>query len=223
MRPARVGVCFIVQVRRVAGPKLYFSRAEGTIALARFPSKPAKPRRSCFQLGHTRGTFLRMKARQGQERAPPRAVLRVAILGAVGAAFSGCTFGDVDGPAKTGIDQFVYDNCVPEECLYECCQGWNYSPAPTLVGATWDTCGTFITNWQYAQYNQLMGEKYNSCSPEFASIEGGLCTIVRPADVFKKSSPNGKLVYAGLSFVTCAPRGQTATCPVEGVEIVPQD
>lgn len=160
-------------------------------------------------------------------RAAAGAALRVAIAGGVGAVLSGCVFGveeEKEG-AMRGIDQWVYDNsCVPEECLYECCQGWNYSPIPTLVGATSKMCSEYRTNFaEYAQYDFLMSQDYNFCNHEFQYIEGGTCTIVRPADVLKKSGPDGKLEYAGLSFITCPPRGQPANGPMEGVTLIPLD
>ena len=165
-------------------------------------------------LGRVAARNLRISA-----RAATRGVMAAVVAGVSG----GCTFGDVDAPASKGIKQLVYENCVPEECLYECCQGWNYSPKASLVRGNRQLCDPFMANAEYAEYDHLMAQDYNYCSPEFSSIEGGMCTIVRPPDVFKRSSPGWKVVYAGLNFITCAPRGDVAAGRVEDVTIVPQE
>jgi hypothetical protein len=51
------------------------------------------------------------------------------VAGAVAMAFAGCTFGDEPPPqeAQSVIGPWFDQNCVPAECMYQCCQGWRWS------------------------------------------------------------------------------------------------
>jgi hypothetical protein len=148
------------------------------------------------------------------------------MAAAAACALAGCTFGDEPERANDVVGDWFDDNCVPVECLFECCQGWNYSQTPLFHGGSVyePTCEKArIKTSAYAEYWALMGELWNSCSSDFNDFETGYCAVVKPADVIEGFRPDGQPVYAHLSFSVCPPRGQRAAHPLEDVKLIPQE
>jgi hypothetical protein len=138
----------------------------------------------------------------------------------------GCTFGDEAGQAQHLDAGWNDPNCVAVECLFECCQGWNYSKDPILHGGVvyGRQCdGVRTKNPAYSEYVALMLEDWNKCSSDFVYLESGYCEVVNPPDVIKEFGADEMPVYAGLSFPVCGPQGQKAAHPMDDVELVPQD
>ncbi|UQA57352.1 hypothetical protein [Polyangium aurulentum] len=141
-------------------------------------------------------------------------------------ALGGCTFGDEPGRANDVVGDWFDDNCVPVECLFECCQGWNYSKDPLLHGGS--VYGlkceeTRTKNSAYAEYVALMGALWNKCPSDFNQLETGYCAVINPPDVIEGFNLDGQPVYANLSFLVCPPRGQPAAHPLEDVALIPQE
>ncbi|MDC3954310.1 hypothetical protein [Polyangium jinanense] len=139
---------------------------------------------------------------------------------------AGCTFGDepMEAPPSSVIN-WPQDNCVPVECLRECCNGWHWSPTPLFHGGSViaQECGTYQNRPEYLEYENLMREDWNQCIQEFAHFEGGLCTVIYPPDVIRKINPDGTREYSGLKLSVCPPRGQKAAHPLEGIEFTFQE
>ncbi|WP_157906400.1 hypothetical protein [Sorangium cellulosum] len=141
-------------------------------------------------------------------------------------ALAGCTFGDDPQRAQPIVGHWFDQNCVPVECLFECCQGWNYDKDPNLHGGNWygPQCEEIRTrNSAYSEYVYLMLLEQNWCTEDFTFFESGYCAIVDPPDVIKEFGPDGQPVYAGLRFLVCPPRGQPAAHPMEDVELIPEE
>ena len=156
-----------------------------------------------------------------------RIVWRAPVITAAAMTVSvlaGCTFGDVPyEAAQPGVGPWFDDNCVPAACMFECCDGWNYSPKPLLRGGavSGPACDTVKQkNFAYAEYVALMKSELNLCPSDFAALESGYCHVVQPPDVVKEFSSDGQPMYAGLSFLVCPPRGQPAAHPLEDVEFI---
>ena len=155
-----------------------------------------------------------------------RAVL-VTTAAVASLVLGGCTFGDVpEEAAQPSVGPWFDDNCVPVECLFECCDGWNYSEKPILHGGVvlGPKCDEIKQrNSVYSEYVDLMVEKQNYCADDFKHLESGYCHVVAPPDVVKEFSADGQIVYAGLSFLVCPQQGQYAAHPVVDVEIIFQE
>ncbi|MDI1477680.1 hypothetical protein [Polyangium sp. y55x31] len=150
----------------------------------------------------------------------------VAALVAAALVPAGCTFGDEPEEAQPGVGNWWFDqNCVPVECLRECCNGWHWSPRPLFHGGSSiaQECGKHQTKPEYLEYEHLMAADWNKCVQDFAGFEGGLCTVIYPPDVIRKINPDGTREYSGLSFSICPPRGQYAAHPLEDVKLQPQE
>jgi hypothetical protein len=151
----------------------------------------------------------------------------VATTAAVAAcALGGCTFGDEPQQAQTFDGGWFGDNCVPVECLFVCCQGWAWSAEPRLRGGNvpGSECDKASQkNSAYAEYVYLMGQPQNLCTDEFTYWESGYCEVIKPPDVVEGFRPDGQVVYAGLTFSVCPPRGLPAAHPLEDVELIPQE
>jgi hypothetical protein len=150
------------------------------------------------------------------------------VAGAAAMAIAGCTFGDEPPPqeAKPVIGPWFEQNCVPEECLYQCCHGWKWRPEPSLrggnvPGAECEKVRQRIPS--YSEYVFLMGLEQNYCSGDFASLESGDCRVVRPLNVIEGFSLDGEIVYSELGFLTCEPKGQPLAYPMEDVELIRQE
>jgi hypothetical protein len=154
-------------------------------------------------------------------------IIQAAFMVAAIAALSGCMFGDEPKQAPPSSGPWFDPNCVPVECLYECCQGWNYNPEPGISSGyvPGSVCEEVRTRTPaYSDYIVLMTEETsNWCPEDFKYFESGYCEVVKPPDVIKKFGPDGKPVYAGLDFPVCPPRGQISGHHVEGVELTPKD
>jgi len=141
-------------------------------------------------------------------------------------ALSGCVIGEEQEQAKPYIGDWFSDNCVPVECLRECCQGWNYSQKALLHGGQVlaDQCAKIrANNPAYAEYDYLTLLPENYCSGDYAYFESGYCEVINPPDVIKEFSDDGRPVYAGLNFSVCAPKGQKAAHPAEAAELIPEE
>lgn len=142
-------------------------------------------------------------------------------------ACAGCTFGDEPvQKAEPSIGNWFDQNCVPAECMYECCVGWNYYKKAKLRGGNvpGSECKKVSqTNPDYSAYVALMLEQWNWCSSEFASLESGTCYVVEPSDAIEGFRPDGAPVYSGLSFLVCPPKGQPLAYPMEDVELTSQE
>lgn len=149
----------------------------------------------------------------------------VAALMAAALVPAGCTFGDVPEEAQSSVGDLFDENCVPVECLRECCNGWHYNEIPLFHGGSVmdKECGRYQSRPEYLEYENLMREKWNWCVQDFADFEGGLCTVIYPPDVIKKIKPDGTREYSGLNFSVCPPRGQQAAHPMDGVEFTFQE
>jgi hypothetical protein len=140
-------------------------------------------------------------------------------------ALTGCMFGDDPKQQELGPWHWQDQNCVPAECLFECCDGWNWTLKPSLVGGNvpgLECKQVAEKNSDYAFYVALMLEDWNACTDEFRHMESGYCYVIQPPDAIKEFTPDNQPVYSGLSFPVCPPRGQTAGHPVEGVELAPE-
>jgi hypothetical protein len=138
---------------------------------------------------------------------------------------AGCMFGDEPQKAQPIVGPWFDENCVPAECMFECCDGWNYNKDPVLKegGLYGPECDKVrMKNAAYAEYVTLMLPLWNKCSPEFREIESGYCHVIEPPDAIKEFTADNQPVYSGLDFLVCPPRGQPATCPMEDVEIIPE-
>ncbi|WP_437897646.1 hypothetical protein [Sorangium sp. So ce124] len=150
------------------------------------------------------------------------------VIGAAVAALvlAGCTFGDDPQRAQPVVGNWFNQNCIPVECMFECCQGWNYTTKPILHGRGWygPQCDEVRTkNAAYSEYVVLMLQAQNWCTEDFTYFESGYCAIVDPPDVIKEFGPDGQPVYSGLSFLVCPPRGQPAAHPMEDVELISEE
>ncbi|WP_437644536.1 hypothetical protein [Sorangium sp. So ce362] len=149
------------------------------------------------------------------------------IAAAVAAlALAGCTFGDDPQRAQPVVGNWFDQNCIPVECLFECCQGWNYNRDPLLRGRKWygPQCEEIRKKSAvYSEYVYLMLLEQNWCTEDFTFFESGYCAVVNPPDVIKEFGPDGQPVYARLSFLVCPPRGQPAAHPMEDVELIPEE
>jgi hypothetical protein len=153
------------------------------------------------------------------------APMAIAAAGAA-LALAGCTFGDDPQKAQPVVGNWFDQNCIPVECLFECCQGWNYSGDPLLRGRKWvgRQCEEIRKKSAvYSEYVYLMLMEQNWCTEDFTFFESGYCAVVNPPDVIKEFGPDGQPVYAGLSFLVCPPRGQPAAHPMEDVELIPEE
>jgi hypothetical protein len=120
-----------------------------------------------------------------------RATWVVAGLTIAMLALGGCTFGDDPTQAQPGFGNwFDGNNCVPVECLRECCNGWHYVERPLFHGGSYlDTeCGKYQARPEYLDYERLMQEKWNFCVQDFADFDGGLCTIIYPLTSSERST-----------------------------------
>jgi hypothetical protein len=162
-------------------------------------------------------------------RAAVHPTLMVTVSAVATTALAGCTFGDEPGraeQAQPGLGGWFDDNCVPVECLFECCDGWNWSSDPHLRGENvpGSECEKARTkNLAYSEYVYLMRQPQNLCSDEFAQLESGYCHVINPPDAVEGFRPDGQVVYAGLNFSVCAPKGQPLAHPLEDVEFIPQE
>ncbi len=156
-----------------------------------------------------------------------RAACRVAIASLAVFALWGCTFGDESlSEAKPDGGSLFSDNCVPVECLFQCCQGWAYHNKPSLRGGnvTGYECNEVTKrDSAYSEYVALMLEPWNYCSSEFQYFESGYCYEVQAPDVIKKFTESGQPVYSGLNFSVCPPRGQKAARPMDDIEFIPKE
>jgi hypothetical protein len=162
---------------------------------------------------------------------PLHRVRRLVTAAAVAAcALAGCTFGDEPkqaGQAETGLDGWMdVHNCVPVECMFVCCQGWEYIPEPRLrggnvPGSACEKVRTLIP--AYGDYVTLMRGEDNLCPEDFKYWESGYCHVIEPADAIEGYRPDGQPVYSGLSFAVCPPKGQPVAHPLEDVELIPQE
>jgi hypothetical protein len=161
----------------------------------------------------------------GIVRAAVRRAALVTVAAVAVSALGGCTFGDEPVDVQPGVGPWFDDNCVPAECLFQCCQGWNYSKKPTLRGGSvpGSQCDEVRKkNSAYAEYVALMLEQWNWCSEEFHYFESGYCYDIQPLDAIKEFGADGQVVYSELSFLVCPPRGQPAAHPMEDVELIPR-
>jgi hypothetical protein len=150
----------------------------------------------------------------------------VATAAFAASALAGCTFGDESVRAQPDAGNWFDPNCVPVECLFQCCHGWNWKPEPSLRGGNvpgFECEEIRKRNSTYSEYIVLMRDTQNYCTDVLASFETGSCYVINPLDVVKEFRPDGQVVYAGLSFSVCPPRGQMAACPIEDVELIPQE
>jgi hypothetical protein len=128
--------------------------------------------------------------------------------------------------AEPSIANWFNENCVPVECLYQCCYGWNYDNDPSLRGGNvpGSECEKVRQrNAAYSDYVFLMLLPQNYCSGELAKFESGYCYEIEPPDVIEGYSLDGQPVYSGLNFLVCPPRGQYMVHPMEDVELIPQE
>src|SRR5262245_26940602 len=92
------------------------------------------------------------------------------VAGALAMALAGCTFGD-DPPlqkAQPFTAPSFDENCVPWQCMYECCQGLNYDPDPQRRGGTKTVCDAVKEkNASYSEYDHLMQLNLNLCPDDF--------------------------------------------------------
>lgn len=156
-----------------------------------------------------------------------RAACRVTKASLAVFALLGCTFGDESLPeARPDGGPWFDDNCVPAECMFECCYGWNYSQKPLLQGGSYygPECDEVRKKHSdYADYITLMRQDWNMCVNDLASFETGTCYVVQPPDVIKEFTESRQPVYSGLNFAVCPPRGQIAAQPIKDVEFVPKE
>lgn len=150
------------------------------------------------------------------------------VAGAAAMAFAGCTFGDEPPPqeAQHVIGPWFDQNCVPAECMYQCCQGWAYNPKPRLRGGNLPNSACEKVRQRipsYSEYVFLMKLPQNYCSGEFAKLESGYCYVIEPPDVIEGYSLDGKPVYSGFDFLRCSPKGMPAAYPMEDVEFIRQE
>jgi len=138
----------------------------------------------------------------------------------------GCTFGDEAGEAQPGVGPWFDENCVPVECLFQCCQGWAWRAKPSLRGGNLpgSACEEVRkTHPSYSEYVYLMQQPQNYCSDEFNYFESGYCYVIEPSDAIKAFGAGGEPEYSGLGFLVCPPRGQEAAHPLEDVEFAPRE
>ena len=150
------------------------------------------------------------------------------MVAAAATTCAGCTFGDEPvQKAEPVIADWFDQNCVPVECMLECCDGWNWKKQPLIQGGQsyGPECEKVAQrNSAYAEYAGLMAEQWNYCSPEFADFEGGSCYIIEPTDAIEGFRPDGQPVHSGVSFLVCPPKGgQPVAYPLEDVEFIPQE
>jgi hypothetical protein len=143
------------------------------------------------------------------------------------AALSGCMFGDEQpAPAPPALGSWYDPNCVPAECMYQCCQGWNYDKKPNLRGGSvpGEVCNANLAKHPaYGDYVAYATQESNWCSEEYRDLESGYCFDIAPTDVIKELGADGKPVYLSSTFLVCPPRGQFMAYPIEDVEIIPKD
>lgn len=70
-------------------------------------------------------------------RTAVRRVPMATAAAVAGLALAGCTFGDDPQRAQPIVGNWFDQNCIPVECMFECCQGWNYNTKPGLHGGQW--------------------------------------------------------------------------------------
>jgi hypothetical protein len=150
------------------------------------------------------------------------------VAGTAAMAFAGCTFGDEPPPqeAQSVVGPWFDQNCVPAECMYQCCQGWAYRPKPSLRGGNVpnSVCGEVQKrNAVYSEYVYLMNLLQNYCPDDFKYWESGYCYVIEPPDVIEGFSLDDQPVYSGLSFFVCSPKGSPAAYPMEDVEFIRQE
>ncbi|MRG96116.1 hypothetical protein [Polyangium spumosum] len=157
-----------------------------------------------------------------------RGAVQVATAAVAVSALGGCTFGDVPEETPSSVINWppFADNCVPVECLFECCDGWNYSKDPILHGGV--VLGTKCNEVKakhadYAEYVALMTSEMNFCPSDFAGIESGYCHVVQPPDAVKEFTFEGQPVYSGLNFAVCPPSVPKAARPLEDKDLAPQE
>jgi hypothetical protein len=142
-------------------------------------------------------------------------------------ACAGCTFGDEPvQKAEPVVGQWFDQNCVPVECLFQCCLGWNYDNDPTLRGGNvpGSACEEVRQrNAAYSEYVTMMLEPQNWCTEDLAKFESGYCYEIEPPDAIRGYNLDGQPVYSGLSFLVCPPRGQHMAYPMEDVDLIRQE
>ncbi|MBK9262106.1 MAG: hypothetical protein IPM54_20165 [Polyangiaceae bacterium] len=149
--------------------------------------------------------------------------MRWVVAAVVATALSGCMFGDEPPQAQPIVGPWFDENCVPAECMYECCDGWNYHKDPLLTQGGPECEKVRLKNSAYAEYVALMQQLWNKCSEEFRETESGYCYVINPPDAIKEFTADNQPVYSGLNFLVCPPRGQFTTCPMEDVLLVPAE